>query len=129
MPKIAADSKNKPLYDCLKCPAYCCSYESITVGKWDLRRLAKHFGVDEATAEARFTKVVEGDRVLRHQMDRQYRSVCMFLDTKTRRCTIYDARPGVCHDYPAQPRCGYYEFLTWERDHQEDPDFVPMQRY
>ncbi len=129
MSKNAAGSEDKPLYDCMKCPAYCCSYESITVGKRDLKRLAKHFGVDEETAEKRFTKVVEGDRVLRHQQDRQFRSVCMFLDTKTRRCTIYDARPGVCHDYPAQPRCGYYEFLTWEREHQEDSDFIPMQRY
>lgn len=123
------DSKDKPLYDCLKCPAYCCSYESITVGKRDLKRLAKHFGIDVETAEKRFTKVVDGDRVLRHQEDRQFRSVCMFLDTKTRRCTIYEARPGICHDYPAEPRCAYYDFLTWERDYQEDPDFIPMQRY
>lgn len=122
-------SNSKPLYDCMKCPAYCCSYESITVGKRDLNRLAKHFGIDVETAEHRFTKVVEGDRVLRHQQDSQFRTVCMFLDTKTRRCTIYDARPGVCHDYPAAPRCGYYEFLTWERTHQEDSDFIPMQRY
>ena len=119
----------KPQYDCLKCPAYCCSYESITVGKRDLKRLARHFGIDEETAEKRFTKIVEGDRVLRHQQDGQFKTACMFLDVKARRCTIYNARPSVCHEYPAQPRCGYYEFLKWERSHQEDPDFIPMQRY
>jgi len=53
----------------------------------------------------------------------------MFIDTKTRRCSIYDARPGVCHEYPDQPSCGYYDFLTWERSHQEDEKFVPMKRY
>ena len=122
-------STAKPLYDCAKCPAYCCSYERISVSKRDINRLAAHFGIDADTASRRFTKTVEGERVLRHQQDKFFGSICMFLDTKTRRCTIYDARPGVCHEYPDQPRCGYYEFLKWERGHQEDDDFVPMQRY
>lgn len=118
----------KPNYDCLKCPAYCCSYERIEVTKRDINRLAKHFQVDPETAKRRFTKLREGEQVLRHQKDKIYGSVCMFLDTKTRRCTIYDARPGVCHEYPDQPRCGYYDFLSWERAFQEDEDFVPLEK-
>jgi Fe-S-cluster containining protein len=66
---------------------------------------------------------------MRHQQDGQFRTVCMFLERETRRCTIYEARPAICHDYPAKPRCGYYEFLKWERSYQEDPDFIPMQKY
>jgi uncharacterized protein len=112
-------------YDCLKCPAYCCSYDRIGVNAADIKRLARHFGVDPETAKLRFTKIKEGERVLRHQKDRIFESVCMFLDTKTRRCTIYNARPGVCHEYPDKPRCGYYDFLAWERKHQDDPDFIP----
>lgn len=123
------DSTPKLKYDCAKCPAYCCSYDSIVVEKRDLNRLARHFGVDPETAALRFTKIVEGERVLRHQKDKIFGSICMFLDTRTRRCTIYDARPGVCHEYPDQPRCGYYDFLKWERGHQEDPEFVPGNRY
>jgi uncharacterized protein len=117
----------RPQYDCSKCPAYCCSYDRITVKKSDLNRLAKHFGLDVETAERRFTKVIEGDRVLRHQKDKIYGSICMFLDTKTRRCTVYHARPGVCHEYPDKPRCGYYEFLKWERKHQDNDEFIPLQ--
>ena len=116
------------LYDCLKCPAYCCTYDRIIVGKRDLARLAKHFGIDDEVAERRFTKVVEGERVLRHQKDPIFGSACMFLDAKTRRCTIYEARPGVCHEYPDKPRCGYYEFLRWERTHQDDDEFIPLHR-
>jgi Fe-S-cluster containining protein len=116
----------KPTYDCLKCPAYCCSYERIIVENKDLRRLAKHFDIDVETARRRFTKVREGEQVLRHPKDKIYGSVCMFLDTRTRRCTIYDARPGVCHEYPDKPRCGYYDFLRWERTHQEDEQFIPL---
>ena len=116
-------------YDCTKCPAYCCSYTRIIVNKRDLNRLARHFDVDVEVAQKRFTKVVEGEQVLRHQKDKIYGSVCMFLDIKARRCTIYNARPGVCHEYPDQPRCGYFEFLKWERAHQGDDEFVPMKPY
>jgi len=112
-------------YDCLKCPAYCCSYESISVGKRDLKKLAKHFGIEVDEAVERFTKIKEGEVVLRHRKDKIYGSVCMFLDTTTRRCTVYDARPHVCKDYPDHPTCGYYEFLQWERRHQGDEEFVP----
>ena len=118
----------KLAYDCSKCPAYCCSYERIIVGKRDLNRLAKHFGIDVETARRRFTKITADEQVLRHQKDKIYGSVCMFLDAKTRRCTIYEARPGVCHEYPDRPRCGYYDFLKWERSHQEDEDFIPLPR-
>ena len=113
-------------YDCLKCPAYCCSYDRIAIGKRDLKRLARHFGIDVETASRRFTKIKDNEVVLRHQKDKIFKSVCMFLDTKTRRCTIYMARPGVCHTYPGQPRCGYYEFLSWEREFQDEPDFIPF---
>jgi len=116
------------LYDCAKCPAYCCSYERIVVTKRDVNRLARHFDIDADTALRRFTKIVEGEQVLRHQKDKIYGSVCMFLDVKTRRCTIYEARPAVCHEYPDRPHCGYYDFLRWERQQQGDDDFIPLKR-
>jgi Fe-S-cluster containining protein len=91
-------------------------------------RLARHFGLSFAEAEARFTKVdaKEETRMLRHQKDRVFDSVCMFLDQKTRRCGAYEARPGVCRGYPDSPRCGYYEFLKFERAHQDDPKFIAL---
>lgn len=113
-------------YDCSKCPGYCCSYDRIEVKKSDINRLAKHFHLDYETAEARFTKVREGDRVLRHQKDKIYDTICMFFDTDKRRCTVYEARPSVCHEYPDRPRCGYFDFLQWEREFQEDEKFVPL---
>lgn len=122
-------TSSTPLFDCSKCPAYCCSYDHITVNKRDLTRLAKHFGIDEETALVRFTKQGDGERVLRHQKDEIFGSVCVFLDTNTRRCTVYAARPAVCHEYPEGRRCAYYDFLEWERTFQDDPEFIPMKRY
>ena len=114
------------LHDCLKCPAYCCSYAHIPTTDADIRRLAKHFGCDEETARRRYTK--KGDeetpRVLRHQADEHFKTICMFLDTETRNCTIYKARPHICRAFPATARCGYYDFLTFERRVQGDPEWV-----
>src|SRR6185369_15875649 len=87
------------LFNCSKCPAYCCSYDRIEVTRRDVRRLAKHFGVTDEQAEKRFTKIAYGDRVLRHKKDHIFKSVCQFLDSDARRCTIYNARPGVCRIY------------------------------
>lgn len=120
-------SLKKIKYDCSKCPAYCCSYEMIEVTRRDLRRLASHFGMTEEQAEKRFTKRREGTRVLRHRKDEIYGTTCMNLDPETRRCTVYEARPAVCRQYPEVSRCGYYEFLKWERFHQGDPDFIPLE--
>ena len=115
-------------YSCAKCPAYCCSYPEIEITRRDLARLAKHFGLTFEQAEERFTKydAKEGARLLRHRKDSVFDTVCMFLDQKTRRCGAYDARPGVCRDYPDSPRCGYYEFLKFERAHQGDDKFIAL---
>ncbi|HUJ16109.1 MAG TPA: YkgJ family cysteine cluster protein [Thermoanaerobaculia bacterium] len=114
-------------YDCTKCPAYCCSYDEIEVKAFDVRRLASHLGIDREAFLERFTKSARGPLpVLRHQRDRIYKSVCVFLDTKTRRCTVYDARPEVCRTYPDRPRCGYWDFLSWEREFQDDESSLPM---
>ena len=110
-------AKPRVYYDCLKCPGYCCSYDLIEVGKRDIARLAKHFELDYRQAEDRFTKYDRDEKVrtLRHQKDKLFGKVCMFFDTKKRQCTVYEARPSLCRDYPAEPRCGYYDFLQFER--------------
>ncbi len=119
----------KSRYDCLKCPGYCCSHPLIAVSEYDIERLAKHFGLSTKVAREKFTynyKTKEYDeQVLRHQKDHVYKSICRFFDTKERQCTIYEARPNVCRKYPYESKCGYYDFLKWERAHQDDEDFIP----
>ena len=117
-------SKNS--YDCNKCPGYCCSYPLIEVSKADIGRLAKHFDVDYATAEERFTLYDKQEKLrsLRKQKDEIFGSVCRFFDTKGRHCTIYAARPATCRSYPYAKSCGYWEFLKFERDLQADEKFV-----
>ena len=117
-------------YDCAKCPGYCCSYPRIEVKDRDVERLAKHHGLSFEQAERKFTRWYASDegreRILRHQKDATYGSICRFFDTDARRCTIYQARPTVCRQYPNGSKCGYYDFIRFERKHQDDPDFVPL---
>jgi len=121
---------NKNSYDCSKCPGYCCSYPLIEVSKTDIGRLAKHFDLDYETAEERFTLYDKEEKVrgLRKQKDEFFGTVCRFFDIKARSCTVYEARPSTCRSYPYAKSCGYWEFLKFERDLQDDEKFVAMTR-
>jgi Fe-S-cluster containining protein len=116
-------------YNCSKCPGYCCSYPRIEVKNSDLKRLARHFDLTIEAAERRFTRWYKSDegpeRILRHQKDEVYGSICRFFDTDKRCCTIYAARPAVCREYPNGTKCGYYDFIRFERKHQDDETFIP----
>jgi Fe-S-cluster containining protein len=119
--------KSLPIfYDCLNCPSYCCTYPRIPVTQRDIRRLARHFGIEEDVAERRFAKRgwTKRERILQHQEDEVYGTACRFLNTETRLCTVHDARPAVCRSHPTSPSCGYYTFLMSERRDQGDPKLV-----
>jgi len=115
-------------YSCDKCPGYCCSYPEIEVTPRDIERLARRFNLDYRIAEERYTKYDEKEkaRLLRHKKDTVFATVCTFFDQDKRRCGVYESRPGVCRDFPDSPRCGYYEFLKFEREHQDDPEFIAL---
>lgn len=114
------------LYDCGDCPAYCCTYPQTPVTPRDIARLADHHGIGIETATRRFTKRVPrtDERILRQRHDNAFHTACRFLDSVTRVCTVYEARPAACREYPGTPRCGYYDFLSAERSRQGDPGLV-----
>ncbi|MEZ5661229.1 MAG: YkgJ family cysteine cluster protein [Burkholderiaceae bacterium] len=119
-----ADKKIR--YDCAKCPGYCCSYDRIEAKDSDVKRIARHFDMSFEEAEKKYFRWYTPDeRILRHRKDEVYGSICRFFDTDERRCTIYKARPSVCRQYPNGNKCGYYDFLIFERKHQDDDTFIP----
>src|ERR1700730_4889459 len=124
---MAITETERSYYDCTKCPAYCCSvYERVQVTERDIKRLAAHFGVDVETAVQRFAATYNGERILRRKADPIFGKACKFLDPATRQCTIYNARPTVCHEFPARVRCAYYDLLQFERVQQGDDTVVPL---
>jgi len=119
---------NKTLkYDCDKCIAYCCSiYDRVQVNPRDIRRLATHFRVEPEVASQRFTKLFGKERILRRKADRLFGQACTFLDQDTRKCTVYNARPLTCREFPTTSRCAYYDLIEFEREQQNDPDVMPL---
>lgn len=112
-------------YNCAKCPGYCCSYPLIELTKRDIERLAEHFGLGFKAAKTKFTKEQYGAKfAMRRKKDEHFGYICQFFDTEERRCTVYKARPSVCRAFPGGGRCGYYDFLMFERRAQEDDEFV-----
>jgi Fe-S-cluster containining protein len=116
-------------YDCDKCVAYCCSiYDRVQVTPRDIRRLATHFQLLPEVATQRFTKAWGKERILRRRADKLFGQACMFLNQETRKCTVYEARPAVCHEFPTTSRCAYFDLIEWEREQQDDPDVIPLVR-
>ena len=62
-----ADGFHGAMYNCKKCPGYCCSYPLIALDKRDVERLAKHFDLsfDEDRNRARKDHAAANLAVLR----------------------------------------------------------------
>jgi uncharacterized protein len=89
------------MYNCKKCPGYCCSYPLIALNKRDVQRLAKHFGISFRRARAKFTVERWGAKYsMRRKKDAIFGGVCRFFDTEKRCCTVYEARPSLCRSFP-----------------------------
>ena len=114
-------------YNCRKCPGYCCSYPVIALDKRDVERLAKHHDMTFEDAKRAFTREAHGHKIImRRKADLHYGRICSFFDTDKRCCSIYTARPAVCRAFPGDGRCGYYDFLSFERRAQDDPEWVAV---
>ncbi len=78
-------------------------------------------------ARSAFTKEAHGRKyAMRRKRDENFGKICRFFDAKNRCCTVYKARPSICRSFPGDGRCGYYDFLMFERRAQDDPDFVAL---
>lgn len=128
----------QPLYDCEQCPAYCCTvYEGVSVTEEDGKRLARRLNLTVAmTAQLYFAlDTLRPNYVnLRRKPDPVTGGkCCTFLDTTTRRCSVYEDRPGVCRVWPdpthaapgAEGRCCYYDALVQLRN-ECHPNAMPL---
>ena len=89
------------MYNCKKCPGYCCSYPLIALNKRDVERLAKHFRLSFRKAKAKFTVERWGHKYsMRRKKDHIFGGVCRFFDTEKRCCTVYDGAPVAVPQLP-----------------------------
>ena len=102
-------------------------YPVIPLTKRDVEKLADHHNISFAKAERKFTRSDHGHkRIMRRKKDVHFGRICRFFDTGARRCTVYSARPSICREFPNEESCGYYDFLQFERHHQDDPEHVAV---
>lgn len=89
--------------DCLDC-ANCCKTTSPIFRDRDIERVAKHLRVRPAELVEQYLHLDnEGDYVLNS-------SPCPFLGTDNY-CSIYEARPKACREYPHTDRKNFHQIL------------------
>ncbi|WP_044202902.1 YkgJ family cysteine cluster protein [Flammeovirga sp. OC4] len=94
-----ADEEAFQKFDCLTC-ANCCKTISPVVTATDVKRIAKHFRMKETEVISEYMRVdSDGDYVMNQQP-------CPFLGADNY-CSIYEARPKACRDYPLTQNQGF----------------------
>ncbi len=89
--------------DCLTC-ANCCKTTSPIFRNKDIDRIAQHLNIRPAQLVDQYLHLdEEGDYVLNS-------SPCVFLDEQNY-CTIYEARPKACREYPHTDRKNFHQIL------------------
>ena len=101
---------------CRECHASCCTMP-VEVRTPDLVRMEciDPFEAEEQPAK-RIAKRLMKEGIVDHfnfknsifSLTRKANDDCLFLDSQSRRCTIYDKRPDTCRNHPRiGPRPGY----------------------
>jgi Fe-S-cluster containining protein len=94
--------------DCLEW-ANCCRNASVQVLDRDITKLAKYLRIKDAQFRKDYTQTGEEGLDLKRNED----GSCVFLSGNE--CTVYDARPAICGDFPHLVRGkGTIPFRMWQ---------------
>lgn len=100
---------------CVGCYGTCCTMP-VEIKKEDLLRLGLCSEDEIEGSNKKLIKRLHKAGILRsyreatglYMLESRENGDCVFLDTKTRLCTVYDKRPDVCREFPSVgPRPGY----------------------
>ena len=96
--------------DCRAC-ANCCKVAETDITERDIERLAKYLRITPKQVLEQYTttSVFEKNETILRRRE----TGCIFLDGND--CTIYDARPDTCRDFPHLMRgAGSFESRMWQ---------------
>src|SRR6185437_3307857 len=84
-------------FECTQCGDCCTGAPGyVWVNRQEIEQLAALVGLDTADFEKRYVRTV-GVRKTLVEFDN---GDCVFFDGKSRKCTVYDARPRQCRSWP-----------------------------
>jgi len=84
-------------FECTQCGACCSGAEGyVWVDQAEIDAMARCMDMDVEQFEKKFVRKVGNKRSLVEYPDGD----CVFLEPKTRRCTVYEARPIQCRTWP-----------------------------
>jgi uncharacterized protein len=96
--------------NCRAC-ANCCKVAETDVTQRDIERLSRYLGITPRQFILEYTTESAFDQ--KEPILRRRESGCIFLDGND--CTIYDARPDTCRDFPHLIRgAGSFESRMWQ---------------
>lgn len=104
--QIPAPEQPEDLIDyCNYCPGYCCyrlKGSTLYLDAADINRIARHFKITDGEVRKRY---LEGKNTFKVRDD----GSCVFLSNSKMhaRCTIHEARPQQCRDFPYGKPCPY----------------------
>lgn len=92
---------------CNFCPGYCCYRlpgSTLYLHAEDINRMARHFGVSDGEVRKRY---LENKNTFKTRED----GSCILLasDRMCKRCTVHEARPTQCREFPYNNPCPYLE--------------------
>lgn len=105
LPSSYVLARNKSF--CTFCPGYCCYRlpgSSLLINAEDINRMARHFGISDGEVRQLYMEN-------RHTFKVKADGSCILLsDTRMcKRCTIHEARPLQCREFPYDKPCPYLE--------------------
>lgn len=92
---------------CNFCPGYCCyrlEGATLYLDNLDINRLARHFHLSDGEVRRKY---IEGKNTFKVRDD----GSCIFLsnDKMCGRCSVHEARPRQCREFPYDNPCPYLE--------------------
>jgi len=92
---------------CNFCPGYCCYRlpgATLYLDAADINRMARHFGISDGEVRERYLETKNTFKI------REDGSCLLLANGRScKRCTIHEARPRQCREFPYDKPCPYLE--------------------
>lgn len=93
-------------FGCTQCGKCCRGKINVFINEEEISQMADYLNLnDDFLFAEKYTKTIrQNDQTLISLKSKPNRNECVFLDSSSKKCTIYDVRPTQCRTYPFWPQ-------------------------